>query len=54
MVSSRLRRLVGIIEELSFTTVRQRLIAVILRMAEAGGISSREGVRVELTMSLRV
>ena len=51
VVSSRLRRLVGIIEELSFTTVRQRLIAVILRMAEASGISSREGVRVELTMS---
>lgn len=51
VVGSRLRRLVGIIEELSFTTVRQRLIAVILRLAEVGGRSSREGVRLELTMS---
>lgn len=51
VVGSRLRRLVGIIEDLSFTTVRQRLIAVILRMVQASGISSKEGVRVELTMS---
>jgi CRP-like cAMP-binding protein len=35
VVGSRLRRLVGIIEELSFTTVRQRLIAFLLRMAQA-------------------
>jgi CRP-like cAMP-binding protein len=32
VVGSRLRHLVGIIEDLSFTTVRQRLIAVILRV----------------------
>lgn len=51
VVGSRLRRLVGIIEDLSFTTVRQRLIAAILRMVEANGMSSREGVRVELSMS---
>jgi len=51
VVGSRLRRLVGIIEELSFTTVRQRLIAVILRLAEASGRPSREGVHLELTMS---
>jgi CRP/FNR family cyclic AMP-dependent transcriptional regulator len=51
VVGSRLRRLVGIIEELSFTTVRQRLIAVILRLAEAGGRASKEGIRLELTMS---
>jgi len=51
VVGSRLRRLVGIIEELSFTTVRQRLIAVILRLAEAGGRPSKEGVHLELTMS---
>jgi CRP/FNR family transcriptional regulator, cyclic AMP receptor protein len=31
VVGARLRRLVGIIEELSFTTVRQRLIAFLLR-----------------------
>jgi len=51
VVGSRLRRLVGIIEELSFTTVRQRLIAVILRLAEASGRPSKDGVHLELTMS---
>src|SRR5215472_1422614 len=35
VVGSRLRRLVGIIEELSFTTVRQRLIALIQLFAQA-------------------
>ena len=49
VVGSRLRRLVGIIEELSFTTVRQRLIALILRLAQAEGVRSSEGVRIELT-----
>lgn len=51
VVGSRLRRLVGIIEELSFTTVRQRLISSILRMADAGGSPSKEGVHIELTKS---
>jgi CRP/FNR family transcriptional regulator, cyclic AMP receptor protein len=51
VVGSRLRRLIGIIEELSFTTVRQRLIAVVLRLAEAGGRPSKDGVHLELTMS---
>lgn len=51
VVGSRLRRLVGIIEELSFTTVRQRLIALILRLAQASGTRSKEGIRVELTKS---
>ena len=49
VVGSRLRRLVGIIEDLSFTTVRHRLIALILRLAQASGTASKEGVRVELT-----
>jgi CRP/FNR family cyclic AMP-dependent transcriptional regulator len=49
VVGSRLRRLVGIIEELSFTTVRQRLIALILRLAQSSGTHLKEGVRVELT-----
>ena len=49
VVGSRLRRLVGIIEDLSFTTVRHRLIALILRLLQAGGTASKEGVRVELT-----
>lgn len=51
VVGSRLRRLVGIIEELSFTTVRQRLIALLLRLAEESGSRSREGLRLNLTMS---
>jgi CRP/FNR family transcriptional regulator, cyclic AMP receptor protein len=51
VVGARLRRLVGIIEELSFTTVRQRLIALVLRLAKADGAPSKEGIRVELTKS---
>jgi len=51
VVGSRLRRLVGIIEELSFTTVRQRLISLIVRLAQADGMPSKEGIRVELTKS---
>ena len=51
VVGSRLRRLVGIIEELSFTTVRQRLIALILRLAQTDGTPSKEGIQVELTKS---
>jgi len=51
VVGSRLRRLVGIIEELSFTTVRQRLIALIVRLAQAGGKPAKEGIQVELTKS---
>jgi CRP/FNR family transcriptional regulator, cyclic AMP receptor protein len=51
VVGARLRRLVGIIEDLSFTTVRQRLISLILRAAEASGTHSQEGIRVELTKS---
>jgi CRP/FNR family transcriptional regulator, cyclic AMP receptor protein len=46
VVGSRLRRLVGIIEDLSFTTVRHRLIAFILRLTQASGTTSKEGVRV--------
>lgn len=51
VVGSRLRRLVGIIEELSFTTVRQRLIALILRLAQASHSRSKEGIHVELSKS---
>jgi CRP-like cAMP-binding protein len=35
VVGGRLRRLVGIIEELSFTTVRHRLIALVVRLAKS-------------------
>jgi CRP/FNR family transcriptional regulator, cyclic AMP receptor protein len=48
VVGSRLRRLVGIIEDLSFTTVRQRLISLLLRLAQGHGTAIRQGVRVEL------
>lgn len=48
VVGSRLRRLVGIIEDLSFTTVRQRLISLLLRLAQGSGTSTKQGVRVEL------
>lgn len=48
IVGSRLRRLVGIVEELSFTTVRQRTISLLLRMAEAEGKSTQRGVRFSL------
>jgi CRP-like cAMP-binding protein len=37
VIGGRLRRLVGIIEELSFTTVRERLIALLVRTAKANG-----------------
>ena len=49
VVGARLRRLVGIIEDLSFTTVRQRLIALILQLAQSGGTPSKDGILVELT-----
>jgi CRP/FNR family transcriptional regulator len=51
VVGSRLRRLVNIIEELSFTTIRQRLIAVIVRLAQGKGKNASGGIRVEMTMS---
>ncbi len=37
VVGARLRRLVGIIEELSFTTIRQRLISVLIKLAQSEG-----------------
>lgn len=51
VVGSRLRRLVGIIEELSFTTLRHRLISWLLREAEARGRLSEAGTVFELDIS---
>ncbi|HSU58107.1 MAG TPA: Crp/Fnr family transcriptional regulator [Bryobacteraceae bacterium] len=51
VVGGRLRRLVGIIEELSFTTLRHRLIAWLLREAQAHGHSTPEGTTFELGIS---
>jgi CRP-like cAMP-binding protein len=48
VVGSRLRRLVGIVEELSFTTVRQRIISLLLRLAESEGKRSAQGIRLSL------
>src|SRR5215469_410624 len=47
VVGSRLRRLVGIIEDLSFTTVRQRLIGLIVRLAQVSSKRTSDGVQVE-------
>ncbi len=48
MVGLRLRRLVGIIEELSFNTIRHRLAALLLRLArEAGGRAGRAEFTIE-------
>jgi CRP/FNR family cyclic AMP-dependent transcriptional regulator len=38
VVGARLRRLVGIIEELSFTTVRRRLASFLVRLAQRDGL----------------
>jgi CRP/FNR family transcriptional regulator len=51
VVGARLRRLVGIIEELSFTTVRHRLASYLLRMVGKEGKRTGEGVEVELPAS---
>jgi CRP/FNR family transcriptional regulator len=48
VVGARLRRLVGIIEELSFTTIRQRLIAALLKLAQSEGKATARGVEFEL------
>jgi len=51
VVGARLRRLVGIIEELSFTTVRHRLASYLLRLAQASSKRSSEGVEITLLIS---
>ena len=51
VVGARLRRLVGIIEELSFTTVRHRLISWLLRQAKNEGHPSPRGVTFSLGAS---
>lgn len=44
IVGARLRRLVGIIEELSFTTVRHRLAALLVRLAHRDGEKTATGI----------
>lgn len=48
VVGARLRRLVGIIEELSFTTVRQRLASVLVRLAQTEGKRNGSSVEIQL------
>jgi len=47
-VGARLRRLVGIIEELSFTTIRQRLIAMLVKLAQSQGTKTNRGIEFQL------
>ena len=49
VVGARLRRLVGIIEELSFTTVRHRLIALLVRLGKTEGVRTN-GDGIALTL----
>lgn len=51
VVSSRLRQLVGIIEELSFTTVRNRLASWLLQQARAMGQKTSRGTEFTLRVS---
>jgi CRP/FNR family transcriptional regulator len=44
VVGARLRRLVGIIEELSFTTIRERLISLLLKLAQSEGHKTESGI----------
>ncbi len=51
VVGSRLRRLVGIIEELSFTTIRQRLVSALLKLAQTEGTKTEQGIEFLLPAS---
>jgi CRP-like cAMP-binding protein len=51
VVGARLRRLVGIIEELSFTTIRQRLIAALVKLAQSEGKQTARGIEFQLPAS---
>jgi CRP/FNR family transcriptional regulator, cyclic AMP receptor protein len=48
VVGARLRRLVGIIEELSFATVRHRLASLLVRLAQREGTPTGEGIQITL------
>jgi len=51
VVGARLRRLVGLIEELSFATIRQRLISVLVKLAQTEGKHSERGIEFELPVT---
>ncbi len=48
VVGARLRRLVGIIEELSFTTIRQRLVSALVKLARSDGRTTPRGLEFQL------
>jgi CRP/FNR family transcriptional regulator len=50
-VGKRLRRLVEIIEELSFTTIRQRLVSTLVRVAQSEGKQTARGLEFLLPAS---
>jgi CRP/FNR family cyclic AMP-dependent transcriptional regulator len=49
VLGHRLRHLMGLVEELSFSTVRGRLIAYLIRLAEQNGHPAQQGVSFQLT-----
>lgn len=51
VVGERLRQLVGIIEELSFTTIRQRLASVLVKLAQSEGTKTAAGIAFRLPSS---
>ena len=51
VAGARLRNLVGIIEELSFTTIRQRLISLLLKLAQSEGRKTARGIEFQLPAS---
>jgi CRP/FNR family transcriptional regulator len=51
VAGARLRRLVGIIEELSFTTIRQRLVSTLLKLAQEQGVKTAGGIEFQLPAS---
>ncbi len=51
VIGRRLRGLVSIIEELSFTTVRHRLVALLLRLAKRKGVRTARGIEFTITAS---
>jgi CRP/FNR family transcriptional regulator len=48
VAGARLRRLVEIIEELSFTTVRQRLVVLLVKLAQTEGAETGRGIEFQL------
>jgi CRP-like cAMP-binding protein len=48
VIGGRLRRLVGIIEELSFTTVRHRLIALLVRFGKSADTHNGDAVKLTI------